>query len=51
MAGKIKNFTGVDAPYEAPENPNLRLKAIEGDANTLAHKVIDELIRRGIVAI
>lgn len=24
-AGEIKNFTGLDSPYEAPENPDLRL--------------------------
>lgn len=24
-AGEIKNFTGLDSPYEAPENPELRL--------------------------
>ena len=22
-AGEIKNFTGIDSPYEVPENPNL----------------------------
>ena len=26
-AGKIKNFTGLDSPYEAPENPEIRLQA------------------------
>ncbi len=25
-AGEIKNFTGIDSPYEAPENPFLDLK-------------------------
>lgn len=25
--GKIKNYTGVSAPYEAPENPDLVIKA------------------------
>lgn len=25
-AGKIKNFTGIDAPYETPENPDLEIK-------------------------
>jgi bifunctional enzyme CysN/CysC len=24
-AGEIKNFTGIDSPYEAPEFPNIRL--------------------------
>src|SRR5262249_56609712 len=27
-AGKIKNFTGIDAPYEPPARPELRLTTI-----------------------
>merc|ERR1712224_397730 len=26
-AGKIKGFTGIDAPYEAPENPEIHVKS------------------------
>jgi adenylylsulfate kinase len=25
LAGKIKNFTGINSPYEAPANPDLHL--------------------------
>lgn len=28
-AGEIKNFTGIDSPYEAPENPALTIKTEE----------------------
>ena len=49
MAGEIKNFTGVDAPYEAPEKPDLRLSAGTTGAELLARDVIDDLVRRGIV--
>jgi bifunctional enzyme CysN/CysC len=49
LAGEIKNFTGVDQPYETPENPELRLMAGSEDAAALAHQVIDELIRRKIL--
>ena len=49
LAGEIKNFTGVDQPYEAPENPELRLMAGREQADALAHQVIDELVRRKIV--
>jgi bifunctional enzyme CysN/CysC len=49
LAGEIRNFTGVDAPYEAPENPELRLKAGERSADVLAQDVVDELVRRAIV--
>ncbi len=27
-AGEIKNFTGVDSPYEAPENPEIHLETL-----------------------
>ena len=49
-AGQIRNFTGVDAPYEAPASPELRLLTTEADAETLADRVIEELRRRGLIA-
>ncbi|MBI3759656.1 MAG: sulfate adenylyltransferase subunit CysN [Deltaproteobacteria bacterium] len=48
MAGEIKNFTGVDQPYETPENPELHLMAGRDDAHALADQVIGELVRRRI---
>jgi bifunctional enzyme CysN/CysC len=50
IAGEIKNFTGIDQPYEAPENPELHLMAGHDDSAALANQVIDELIRRKIFA-
>jgi adenylylsulfate kinase len=43
-AGEIKNFTGIDDPYEAPETPELHLHT---DQQTLAEEVqaILELLR------
>jgi bifunctional enzyme CysN/CysC len=49
LAGEIKNFTGVDQPYEAPANPELRLEAGRKDADRLAHEVIEGLTRRNIL--
>jgi bifunctional enzyme CysN/CysC len=49
LAGEIKNFTGVDQPYEAPENPELRLLAASQDADKLANEVIEDLMRRKIL--
>ena len=46
QAGEIKNFTGIDQPYEAPERPELHLRAGEDSAEALAVRVIDELVRR-----
>lgn len=47
MKGEIPNFTGVSAPYEAPENPELELKAGEDDVQTCAAKVITYLREKG----
>jgi len=47
--GLIRNFTGVSAPYEAPEHPELHLRTGEADAEALADRVIDELRRRSII--
>jgi bifunctional enzyme CysN/CysC len=49
LAGEIKNFTGVDQPYESPENAEIRLETGRKDAERLAHDVIEELAKRKIV--
>ena len=46
-AGEIKNFTGIDSPYEAPLKPDIRLDTTSADANELADRVIERLRRRG----
>jgi bifunctional enzyme CysN/CysC len=47
LAGEIKNFTGVDQAYEAPEAPELRLVTADATADELADVVIAELEARG----
>jgi bifunctional enzyme CysN/CysC len=49
LAGEIKNFTGVDQPYETPENPELRLLAGDGEPDKLANDVVEDLVRRKIL--
>jgi bifunctional enzyme CysN/CysC len=49
LAGEIKNFTGVDQPYETPENAELHLMAGRDEAPALAQQVIDELVRRKVL--
>jgi bifunctional enzyme CysN/CysC len=49
LAGEIKNFTGVDQPYEVPENPDLRLDGGRERPDALAQRVIEHLFRRGIL--
>ncbi|MEM0991097.1 MAG: bifunctional sulfate adenylyltransferase/adenylylsulfate kinase [Pseudomonadota bacterium] len=38
--GKIKEFTGISDPYEAPENPELRLDTENVDPDHCAHQVL-----------
>ncbi len=47
-AGLIANFTGVSAPYEAPENPEIRLDTTAAPAEVLAERVVEELRARGL---
>ena len=49
-AGQIQNFTGVNAPYEEPLDPGIRLTTLENPPETLSGQVVDELRRRGIIA-
>ncbi|HET7882210.1 MAG TPA: adenylyl-sulfate kinase, partial [Acetobacteraceae bacterium] len=48
-AGQIRNFTGVDAPYEEPLDPELRLPTMTAPPEVLAEQVVEELRRRGII--
>ena len=45
-AGELKGLTGVDAPYEAPENPDLVLDTTGADIGDLVARVIDLLDKR-----
>src|SRR6202041_2738437 len=49
LAGEIKNFTGVDQPYEAPEAPELTLNSAGDSPEALAVWVVKELERRGYI--
>ncbi|MTB53946.1 adenylyl-sulfate kinase [Lewinella sp. W8] len=42
-AGEIKGFTGIDSPYEAPENPFLDLKTTELSVTEAAQQLIAAL--------
>jgi bifunctional enzyme CysN/CysC len=49
-SGQIRNFTGVDAPYEEPLDPEIRLRTLEAVPEDLAGQVTEELRHRGIIA-
>ena len=46
-AGSIKNFTGVDSPYEAPEEPDLLIKAAEATPEVYAQAIVAYLRAHG----
>ena len=46
-AGQIRNFTGVDAPYEEPLDPEIRLPTLSAAPEALAEQVVVELRRAG----
>lgn len=39
--GLIKNFTGIDSPYEPPVNPQIRINTLEDDLETAAQRIVD----------
>ncbi|WP_374441113.1 sulfate adenylyltransferase subunit CysN [Stella sp.] len=47
--GQIKNFTGIDSPYEPPENAEMRIDTTSDSPEVLATRIVDELRRRAIV--
>jgi bifunctional enzyme CysN/CysC len=50
LAGEIKNFTGVDQPYEAPETAEIVLHTADATPEALAERVLAELAARGHIA-
>jgi sulfate adenylyltransferase len=48
-AGLIKGFTGVDDPYEQPENPEVRVDTAELTPDEAALEVLLELQRQGYI--
>lgn len=48
-AGEIKNFTGIDAPYEAPVNPEIHLKTDEMTVAQEVQIVLDHLHHNGFI--
>jgi len=49
-AGKAFHVTGIDSPYEPPEQPEIHLHTDSGTPDAMADHVIAELARMGIIA-
>jgi bifunctional enzyme CysN/CysC len=48
-AGQLKNFTGVDSPYEAPENPEVRLDTTTLSPEDAVEALFDYLSGAGVL--
>jgi len=49
--GEIKNFTGIDSPYEAPEAPEIRVDTTALAPEEAAREILAELARRQVTGI
>ena len=49
-AGEIKEFTGIDAPYEVPENAEIVINTNDLDLAASTQKVIDYLSDKGTLS-
>ena len=47
--GEIKGFTGIDDPYESPENPEIELDTITFDPEDNARRIINYLKQEGLI--
>lgn len=43
-AGEIKNMTGISAPYEAPENPDIEIKTEKETVEAAAQRIVEYII-------
>jgi adenylylsulfate kinase len=48
-AGEIKEFTGINAPYEEPENPELITDTDKETVEESAEKVLKKLEELGFI--
>ena len=43
-SGQLKNFTGIDSPYEAPENPEIRVNTVDMTPVEAARFIIQQIL-------
>ncbi|WP_417586710.1 sulfate adenylyltransferase subunit CysN [Pararhodobacter oceanensis] len=49
LRGEIKNFTGVDSPYEPPESPEIHLQTVGRSVEDMTDEIEDWLKARGYI--
>jgi bifunctional enzyme CysN/CysC len=50
LEGKIKNFTGIDSPYETPESPEIVVDTSTGTAEDAAERIVAALRERQLIS-
>jgi bifunctional enzyme CysN/CysC len=48
-SGQLKNFTGVDSPYEPPPDPEIHLETTSAGPEELANRIVHFLIERKLI--
>lgn len=49
-AGEIKDFTGISAPYEEPENPEIRIRTDKSSVEECVAQIADWLVKEGLIS-
>jgi bifunctional enzyme CysN/CysC len=47
--GELKNFTGIDSPYQPPENPEIVIDTTTTSAEEAAERIVTYLQKRGVL--
>jgi bifunctional enzyme CysN/CysC len=47
--GELKNFTGIDSPYEPPESPEIHVRTADVSAERAAEQIFEHLERNGVL--
>lgn len=50
LAGEIKDFTGISAPYEAPESPEITIRTDLLSVEECVKKIVDYLAEAGLIS-
>ena len=48
-AGEIKNFTGIDSPYEPPKDPEIRIDTVDKSPEEAAEIILDFMREKGLL--
>jgi adenylyl-sulfate kinase len=49
LAGEMKNFTGIDDPYEAPLSPEIVIRTMEETEQASAQRILNKLEQMGLI--